>query len=206
MSEFEGTSEAIILVKASPQIGRRHGETVCCAGINDKGEWVRLYPVSFRTLDQARQFRRWDRIRFRSKKPQDDTRPESLRVDHQSIEIIGELKPKERLNFLARLEVSSINAVKAEGKTLALLRPKNLKFLIERKSTEALQEEKAKFQRLRRKPISSTRRRLFLTNRAPMPSSTATRPTTANARAPARTGRPMPRSIIGSITMGKERH
>jgi hypothetical protein len=148
MSEFEGTSEAIILVKASPQIGRRHGETVCCAGINDKGEWVRLYPVSFRTLDQARQFRRWDRIRFRSKKPQDDTRPESLRVDHQSIEIIGELKPKERLNFLARLEVSSINAVKAEGKTLALLRPKNLTFLIERKSTEALQEEKAKFQAL----------------------------------------------------------
>ena len=185
MSEFEGTSEAIILVKASPQIGRRHGETVCCAGINDKGEWVRLYPVSFRTLDQARQFRRWDRIRFRSKKPQDDTRPESLRVDHQSIEIIGELKPKERLNFLARLEVSSINAVKAEGKTLALLRPRNLKFLIERKSTEALQEEKAKFQRLRRKPISSTRRRLFLTNHVRMLSSTATRPTTANAKAPA---------------------
>ena len=113
MSEFEGTSEAIILVKASPQVGRRHGETVCCAGINDKGEWLRLYPVSFRTLDQARQFRRWDRISFRWKKPQDDTRPESLRVDHQSIEVIGELKPKERLNFLARLEVSSISNAKA---------------------------------------------------------------------------------------------
>jgi hypothetical protein len=42
MSEFEGTSEAIILVKASPQAGKRHGETVCCAGVNDKGEWVRL--------------------------------------------------------------------------------------------------------------------------------------------------------------------
>ena len=80
MSEFEGTSEAIILVKASPQVGKRHGETVCCAGVNDWGEWLRLYPVSFRTLDQANQFRRWDRIRFRWKKPQDDPRPESLRV------------------------------------------------------------------------------------------------------------------------------
>jgi hypothetical protein len=53
MQEFEGTSEAIIRVKASPQVGKRHGETVCCAGVSDKVEWVRLYPVSFRTLDQA---------------------------------------------------------------------------------------------------------------------------------------------------------
>ena len=123
MSEFEGTSEAVILVKASPQVSKRHGETVCCAGVNNKGEWVRLYPVSFRSLDQASQFRRWDRIRFRWKRPQDDRRPESLRVDHQSIEIIGELKQRERLNFLSRLEVSSIGKVMEEGKTLALLGP-----------------------------------------------------------------------------------
>lgn len=145
MSDFEGTSEAIILVKASPQVGKKHGETVCCAGVNDAGEWVRLYPVTFRTLDQASQFRRWDRIRFRWQKPKDDPRPESLRVDHQSIEIIGELKQKERLSFLQRLEVSSINKVKAEGKTLALLRPRDLKFSIEKKSSEALVEEKKKF-------------------------------------------------------------
>jgi hypothetical protein len=148
MPEFEGTSEAIILVKASPQVGKRHGETVCCAGISDKGEWVRLYPVSFRTLDQASQFRRWDRIRFRSKKPQDDPRPESRRVDHQSIEIIGELKPKERLGFLSRLEVSSIHKVKAEGQSIALLRPRNPKFFIEKKSSDALKEEKEKFRAL----------------------------------------------------------
>jgi hypothetical protein len=148
MQEFEGTSEAIILVKASPQVGKRHGETVCCAGVNDKGEWVRLYPVSFRTLDQARQFRRWDRIRFRWKKPQDDPRPESLRVDHQSIEVIGELKQKERLNFLSRLEVPSISKVKDEGETLALLRPQSPKFFIEKKPPEALKEEKQKFEAL----------------------------------------------------------
>ena len=56
MADFQDTAEAIILVKASPQVGKKHGETVCCAGVNAKGEWVRLYPVSFRTLDQARQF------------------------------------------------------------------------------------------------------------------------------------------------------
>jgi hypothetical protein len=152
MQEFEGTSEAIILVKASPQVGKRHGETVCCAGVGDTGEWVRLYPVSFRTLDQASQFRRWDRIRFRWKRPQDDRRPESLRVDHQSIEVIGELKQKERLGFLSRLEVSSINKVKEAGKTLALLRPRNLKFFVEKKPAAALKEEGEKYQALAAQP------------------------------------------------------
>jgi hypothetical protein len=145
MTNFEGASEAIILVKASPQVGKKHGETVCCAGVNDAGEWVRLYPVTFRTLDQASQFRRWDRIRFRWQKPKDDSRPESLRVDHQSIEIIGELKQKERLNFLSRLEVTSINKIRGEGRTLALLRPRDLKFSIEKKSDDIFSEEKKKF-------------------------------------------------------------
>jgi hypothetical protein len=145
MEKLQGTSEATILVKASPHVGKKHGETVCCAGVNDNGEWLRLYPVTFRTLDQARQFRRWDRIRFRWEKPKDDARPESLRVDHQSIEVIGELKQKERLNFLSRLEVSSINKVMAEGKTLALLRPRNLKFSITRKPESDFNKEKQEF-------------------------------------------------------------
>jgi hypothetical protein len=81
-------------------------------------------------------------------KPQDDRRPESLRVDHQSIEVIGELKQNERLRFLSRIEVTSINKVKGEGKTLALLRPRNVKFAIEKKPAEALKEEKEKFQAL----------------------------------------------------------
>jgi hypothetical protein len=145
MSRFEGTSEAVILVKASPQVGRKHGETVCCAGVNDNGEWVRLYPVTFRTLDQASRFRRWDRIRFRWHKPKDDPRPESLRVDHQSIEIVGELRQRERLNSLQHLEVTSLDKLRAEGKTLALLRPRDLKFSIEKKPDAVFAEEQKKF-------------------------------------------------------------
>lgn len=141
----QGVSEAVILVKASPQVGKQHGETVCCAGVNAKGEWVRLYPVTFRTLAEAQQFKRWDKIRFKWRKPKNDPRPESMRVDHQSIEIVGDLKLKERLSFLSRLEVTSINKVKEEGKTLALLRPSNLRFIIEKKSGDDMQEEREKF-------------------------------------------------------------
>lgn len=145
MSEIDRVAEATILVKASPHVGRKHGETVCCAGVTDSGEWLRLYPVTFRSLDQAKQFRRWDRIRFRWEKPKDDARPESLRVDHQSIEIIGELRLKERLNFLSRLEVTSIAAEAEKGRTLALLRPRNLKFSISKKPETDLAMEQQEF-------------------------------------------------------------
>jgi hypothetical protein len=65
MLETEGEAEAIILVKATPHISQKYGETVCCAGVTLTGEWLRLYPVTFRRLEDAKRFGRWDHIRFR---------------------------------------------------------------------------------------------------------------------------------------------
>lgn len=61
-----GETEAIVIVKAAPQIGQQYGETVCCAAIDLNGNWLRLYPISFRTLADGQKFQRWDRIRFKS--------------------------------------------------------------------------------------------------------------------------------------------
>jgi hypothetical protein len=72
-----GTAEAIILVKAAPQIGEKHGQTVCCAGLDLYGNWLRLYPVSFRYLENSKKFSRWDRVRFNWRLPTDDPRLES---------------------------------------------------------------------------------------------------------------------------------
>ena len=104
-----GKSEAVVIIKAAPQVGQRHGETVCCAGIDLYGNWLRLYPVSFRQLEDGQKFGRWDRIRFDWRTPNDDRRPESRRVDQQSIEITGNMKPSERERFLAKSIVTSVN-------------------------------------------------------------------------------------------------
>lgn len=147
MPRAEGEAEAIILVKASPQVGQKHGETVCCAGVTPDGEWLRLYPVTFRRLEDASKFKRWDRIRFHWRKPTDDKRPESLRIDQESIEIIGELPQKEKQNLLARLEVTDLKAVAAQGKTLTLLRPQPQPiFVVEAKSAEEIEEEKKSYE------------------------------------------------------------
>ena len=144
-----GRTEAVILIKAAPQIGQRHGETVCCAGIDLYGNWLRLYPVSFRHLDQDKKFGRWDKIKFDWRLPSDDDRPESRRVDHNSIEILGSLRASERQNFLNNAIVTSLNSERETGRSLALLKPEIIDFLIERKSPEDLHAEALRFKAIR---------------------------------------------------------
>jgi hypothetical protein len=110
--EKSGTAEAIVIVKAAPQVGAAHGETVCCAALDLHGRWLRLYPIQFRHLEASQKFGRWDQIRFNWRKPTNDVRVESRRVDQDSLEIVGELKPSERQRFLSKSIVTS-----PEGRT-----------------------------------------------------------------------------------------
>jgi hypothetical protein len=144
-----GSTEAIVMVKAAPQVGRRHGETVCCAGIDLYGNWIRLYPVSFRTLEQSKKFGRWDRIKFNWRLPNDDRRVESRRVDQQSIEIVGQLKKSERDGFLAKTVVTSLVREREAGRSFALLKPEILAFKIEKTDAAEVKAEKELFASIR---------------------------------------------------------
>jgi hypothetical protein len=144
-----GEAEAIVLIKAAPQIGLRHGETVCCAGVGLDGKWLRLYPVSFRSLDDGQKFGRWDRIRFRWKLPSDDSRVESRRVDQDSITISGQLKKSERQPFLGSLIVTGLNKERAEGRSLALLKAKITGFRFEKRTDAEIAKEQDRFDNLR---------------------------------------------------------
>ena len=137
-----GSTEAIVIVKAAPQVGRRHGETVCCAGIDLYGNWLRLYPVSFRTLEQSKKFGRWDQIKFKWRLPHDDKRVESRRVDQQSIEIVGQLRKSERERFLGKAVVTSLLREREAGRSFALLKPEIIAFKIEKKNDAEIHAEK----------------------------------------------------------------
>ena len=144
-----GEAEVIVIVKAAPQRGQKHGETVCCAGIDLQGNWLRLYPVAFRTLEDGQKFGRWDRIHFRWRLPNDDHRLESRRVDQDSIRVVGVLPQRERQRFLAARIVTSLNRERAAKRSLALLKAQILKFSYERKSDKEIQSERAAFAALR---------------------------------------------------------
>lgn len=88
----------LVTVKAYPQLSRRHGESVCVAGIRDHGDgslsWVRLFPVFFRHLATEDQFRKYQYVDLRARKETGDPRPETYRPDGDSIEPGEHLKSK----------------------------------------------------------------------------------------------------------------
>jgi hypothetical protein len=148
-SSQSGEAEAVILIKASPNAGQS-SETVCCAGIDARGNWLRLFPVVFRRLDQAQQFRRWDRVRFRWRRPRSDFRIESRRVEEDSLEIVGSLKEGERARFLSSSIVTSTDREREQGRSLALLRAEIIEFKFERKPVAEIAAEQSRFDQLRR--------------------------------------------------------
>ena len=139
-----GETEAIVLVKAAPVIGEKHGETVCCAGLDLHGKWLRMYPISFRVLDDGKRFKRWDKVKFHWRLPSDDHRIESRHVDNQSLEITGTMRKVDRARFLDRAIVTSLNAEYEAGRSLALLQPEIRDFRISRKGAEKLAAQQAK--------------------------------------------------------------
>lgn len=125
--------EAFIIVKAAPRRSETLGETVCCAGLTARNEWVRLYPVSFRQLQDAQRFRRWDHVRYRWSVPKatKDRRSESRRVDPNSVEIIKTLRPADRNSLVARSVVTSLARELDAGRSLAMLKPEIVDFWYE---------------------------------------------------------------------------
>lgn len=80
--------EFLPVVKAYPNLSRRYGEVSCVAGIDLKEKvWKRLYPIPFRTLESTSKFKKYQPIRAMAQRPSNDLRPESWRVDIDSLQI-----------------------------------------------------------------------------------------------------------------------
>ncbi len=56
--QFEAT-RVLITVMTYPHPSKRYKEIVCTAGITDKSEWVRLYPIDYRYRPHNQQFRKY---------------------------------------------------------------------------------------------------------------------------------------------------
>lgn len=84
--------EVLIAVKAYPNPSKTHGEAACIAGISREGNWVRLYPIPFRDLEDHQQFRKyqWVEVEYDSARKKSDPRPETIRPISNSIKVISE--------------------------------------------------------------------------------------------------------------------
>lgn len=141
---LSGHEKVLNLVKAVPHAGHRQGETVCCAGVTENGEWRRQYPVHFRRLES--QFGRWDWIEYDWISPkQGDLRRESRRVQEHTIATGAKMAPSERARFLNPLVVPSMKAAAELGMSLALIRPVKPRFRFKAKTEGCIAAEKKKY-------------------------------------------------------------
>ena len=79
----------LIVVKTYPTPARRGGEVSCTAAITEDGEWLRLFPIPYRALTDNQKFRKYQWVEVNMQRS-DDPRPESYRVDVDSLEIVSD--------------------------------------------------------------------------------------------------------------------
>lgn len=79
----------LILTKTYPLPSAQYREHTCVVAINENGELRRLYPIPFRLLENSKQFTKWEWINAQIIRANSDLRPESHRIDLDSITLLG---------------------------------------------------------------------------------------------------------------------
>jgi hypothetical protein len=130
----------LMVVKTYPAPSEKYQETVCTAGVTDKGEWIRLYPITFRYLDKSHQFEKYSWIDVETQKSKQDMRPESYKAIGESIIPIRKLDSikdlEERKKMLIPLLMPSYESIEQRYTnghfSLGIFQPKKvLDFVIE---------------------------------------------------------------------------
>ncbi len=134
-------ARVLITVKTYPNPSSKYDETVCVAGVRlDRGqpEWIRLYPVRFRNVDEGAQFDKYEVIDVDViAHGANDPRIESYRPDQHSIEHIGRIDTRndwaERRDLIAELRgatttcrliaAATANSMNVPAPSLGLVKP-----------------------------------------------------------------------------------
>jgi hypothetical protein len=130
----------LITVKTFPIPSSKYDELVCTAGVNEQGDFVRLYPINFRDLPFSQQYKKYQWLEVDAVKHTGrDSRKESYRPDCDSIRLRGEpISPRnnwaERARFVLAKPSGSIEELYAKQEldktSLGIFRPKEVSDLI----------------------------------------------------------------------------
>jgi hypothetical protein len=128
----------LITVKTYPTLSRKYGETVCTAGVRADGSWLRIYPVPFRRLEEAEQYKKYDWLACDLMRARSDVRPESMSpMDVSQLRPVGHMDTfdnwRERRKLLLNTATvytslqTVIDGAKANRMSLAVFKPTRIR-------------------------------------------------------------------------------
>lgn len=139
--------KVLITIRTYPTPAWNGVEVSCTAGITDKGEWIRLFPMPYRLLSPDKRFSKYQWIELNVKKASSDPRPESFHPDIDSIRVVSERLPTKpdwqpRKDIIFPLKAHCLCCLKAERNanghpTLGIFKPKSISGLVIEKTASA---------------------------------------------------------------------
>ena len=75
----------LITIRTYPSPARKGVEVSCTAGVTSDGQWIRLYPIPYRSLDEDKRFSKYQWIEVDVTRARNDPRPESFTPNLDSI-------------------------------------------------------------------------------------------------------------------------
>ncbi len=153
------TKRVLVTVKTYPNASKKYGETVCVAGIDlDAKKWIRLYPIPYRDLDKYQMFPKYSIIEVRGQKNPSDTRPESYKVDSDSIRILEHIDTDKGKTWRRRGAIviptrsesfcNILEENQKSNKSLGIFKPQNVKFKYKKAKPVDLEERKNSYNQL----------------------------------------------------------
>lgn len=125
--------QLLVLAKAAPEISKKYEHLICVAGITDKGEWRRVYPIPWRIFWKTsnKNFKKkfWIEYELESDEPS-DYRPESRKIKFETIRPLREASFSE-IETLLKSKLSRIEDIEGKGpkvQSLGVVKPEMLDF------------------------------------------------------------------------------
>jgi len=121
----------LVLAKASPEISSKYGHLVCVAGITDKGEWRRIYPIPWKIFwkGSEKNFKKksWVEYELQSDRPS-DYRPESRKIKFETIKPLGPANFGE-IERVLKQKITTVEQLEEKGpktQSIGVVEPKKI--------------------------------------------------------------------------------
>jgi len=139
MSKHPHKESIVVLAKTYPECSEKYGCLVCTVGINEEGEWRRIYPIPWYLFmrpskEKGLNFKKWDVISVKLQKANHDARKESYKVlEPEKIEVIDSVQDwNERRRFAQEHLDPCMETLWQEKRSLGLIRPRTVKDFVEK--------------------------------------------------------------------------